>query len=168
MQLERVATSLSERLPAAVRETFLLRAFARLKIPMLAAVRPSVVEVNDERCVIKVPLRRFTKNHLGSMYFGALATGADAAGGLIALRAIQESGAKINLIFKDFHADFLRRPEGDVHFVCEQGKEIRDLVRRTIESGERENLPVHLTAIVPSQGPEPVAKFILTLSLKRR
>lgn len=166
--VEKMAVSVSDMLPAKVRETFFLRAFARLKIPMLSFVRPSVLEVSETRCVVKIPLTRRTKNHLNSMYFGALATGADAAGGLIAMRAIQDSGQKISLIFKDFHAEFLQRPEGDVHFICEQGAEIRELVQRTIASGQRENLPVHLTAIVPEKSQEPVAKFILTLSLKRR
>ena len=104
------------------------------------------------------------------MYFGALAAGADCAGGLIAMRLIETEGrGKVSLIFKDFHADFLKRAEGDTFFTCTQGEEIQALVRKAIESGERQNLPVHLTATVPSKlGEEPVAKFTLTLSLKRK
>ena len=33
----------------------------------------------------------------------------------------------ITIIFKDYKADFLKRAEGDVHFVCNQGKEISNL-----------------------------------------
>jgi hypothetical protein len=74
----------------------------------------------------------------------------------------------MDLIFKDFHAEFLKRPEGDVHFSCEEGREINDLVAKARKSGERESLPVHITARVPSKlGEEPVARFILTLSVKR-
>lgn len=166
--VEKMATSVGDALPAKLRETFLLRAFARMKIPLLAFVRPHVVEMSQTRCEIKIALTRRTKNHLNSMYFGALSTGADASGGLIAMRAIQESGQKVGLIFKDFHAEFLQRAEGDVHFICEQGQEIRALVAKAIASGERENMPVHLTAVVPTKSTQPVAKFILTLSLKRR
>jgi hypothetical protein len=80
-----------------------------------------------------------------------------------------EAEGKVALIFKDFHADFLKRAEGDVRFTCEQGREIRALVRKALASGERESLPVHVTATVPSKlGDEPVAQFTLTLSLKRR
>jgi acyl-coenzyme A thioesterase PaaI-like protein len=101
------------------------------------------------------------------MYFGVLAAGADCAGGLIAMRQIREEGNQVNLIFKDFHADFLKRAEGDVLFTCEEGSAIRELVRKTLISGERENMPVHIVATVPSKlGSEPVAKFTLTLSLK--
>jgi hypothetical protein len=42
-------------------------------------------------------------------------------------------------------------------------------MRRTLESGEREEATVHVVATVPSKlGDEPVARFELTLSLKRR
>ena len=103
------------------------------------------------------------------MYFGVLAAGADVAGGLIAMRLIQEEGNLVSLVFKDFQASFLKRAEGDVHFICEDGEAIRKLVQKATESGERENMPVHVVATVPSQsGPEPVAEFTLTLSLKRK
>lgn len=165
-----VLANLSGALPSTFKDTVLLRSFGLLKIPMLFFISPSVVELSDEKCVVKVPLSRRTRNHLRSMYFGALAAGADCAGGLIAMRLIQTEGeGKVSLIFKDFHADFLKRAEGDVHFTCTQGSEIQALVRKTIESGERENLAVQVTATVPSKmGEDPVARFTLTLSLKRR
>lgn len=172
MQLEslsKMVRPIAQVIPEKVRETVLLRAFGFLKIPMLYFVSPTVVELTDKRCVVKVPLSRKTKNHLNSMYFGALSVGADCAGGLIAMRFIQEEGNKISLIFKDFHAEFLKRAEGDVLFTCEQGQEVKDLVRKTMESGERENMPLHIVATVPSKwDSEPVARFTLTLSLKRR
>jgi acyl-coenzyme A thioesterase PaaI-like protein len=155
-------------IPRKLRDTFLLRAFG-VKIPLLLFATPSVVELTDDRCEIKIPLNRRTKNHLGSMYFGALSIGADCAGGMIAFRMIEKSGVGVSLIFKDFQAEFLKRAEGDVHFSCENGKEISELVERTIETGERQNLSVQVTATVPSKvGIEPVARFVLTLSLKRK
>jgi acyl-coenzyme A thioesterase PaaI-like protein len=157
-------------LPGTLKETVLLRTFGLLKIPMLFFISPSVVELSDDRCVVKVPLSRRTQNHLHSMYFGALAAGADCAGGLIAMRLIETEGqGKVSLIFKDFSAEFLKRAEGDVHFTCTQGAEIQALVRKAIETGVRQNLPVRITATVPSKMADvPVAQFILTLSLKRR
>jgi len=164
-----ITAKVSEKVPTRLKETFLLRAFGFLKIPVLFFVSPTVVEATDERCVVKIALNRRTKNHLSSMYFGVLAAGADCAGGLIAMRHIQAEGKKISLIFKDFHADFLKRAEGDVLFTCEDGKAIHELVRKAIESGERVHMPVHVTATVPSKlGNEPVAQFTLTLSLKQK
>ncbi len=151
-----------------IKETAQLRLFGFLKIPMLGYVSPSVDEVSDKKCVIKIPLSRKTKNHLGSMYFGTLAVGADCAGGYIAWQLIRKSKSKISLVFKDFHADFRARPESDVYFVCEDGEAISALVEKTIQSAERQNLPLKIRAETRKGETKTVADFVLTLSLKRR
>ena len=153
-----------------LKQTFGMRLFGWLKIPLLASVRPSVVELSETRCVICVPLRRWTRNHLGSMYFGALAIGADCAGGLLAMDQIKRSGGKVSLVFKSFQATFLKRPESDVYFMCEGGAAIRAQVGRALASDERITEPMAIQAAVkaPDGTFEPVAEFILELSLKRK
>jgi acyl-coenzyme A thioesterase PaaI-like protein len=118
-----------------LRETIFLRAFSFLKIPLIAYLRPRVIELSGRRIEVKLPLNRRSKNHLNAMYFGALSIGADCAGGLLAMKLIREKKVKISLVFKDFQASFLKRAEGDVHFVCEQGQEIRQFVEQVVKSG---------------------------------
>lgn len=151
------------------KQTWGLRLFGWLRIPLLGKTSPTVVELSDERCVVRLPLKRATKNHLGSMYFGALAIGADCAGGLIAVEQIRRHKAKVSLVFKSFQAQFLKRPEGDVYFVCEEGGRIRAQVARAMASDERITEPVNLRAEVrlPDGSSEVVATFVLELSLKQ-
>ncbi|HYT31210.1 MAG TPA: DUF4442 domain-containing protein [Thermoanaerobaculia bacterium] len=152
-----------------IRQTLALRAWAFRKIRMISYVRPTVVELTDERCEIRIPLSWRTRNHLRSMYFGALCTGADAAAAVIGLRAVEKQREKFSILFKDVRGEFFKRAEGDTHFVCEQGREILALLDRARTSGERESLPVHIVATVPKLlGAEPVARFTLTLSAKRK
>jgi acyl-coenzyme A thioesterase PaaI-like protein len=162
--------SLIQAVPRRLRATLRLRAFGLARIPMLFFISPTVQEVSDDRIVVKVPLNRRTRNHWGSMYFGALAAGADCACGLLAVSLIEEdplAKGRVSLIFKDFHAEFFKRAEGDVHFICEQGAEIRKLIQSVVKSGSRENLLVDVIATVPKKlGQEAVARFQLTLSLK--
>lgn len=153
-----------------LKQTLGMRVFGWLKIPLLASVRPSVVELSETRCVIRIPLRRRTRNHLGSMYFGALAIGADAAGGLLAMDQIRRTGDRVSLVFKSFQASFIKRPESDVYFTCEEGLAVRNQVRRALESDERITEPMHIQASVklPDGTFDPVAEFMLELSLKRK
>jgi acyl-coenzyme A thioesterase PaaI-like protein len=151
------------------KETALVRAYALAKIPLLFFAGPTIIALNDERCEVSLPYSKRNKNHLNSMYFGALCIGADIAGGLIAQRLLDQlpRGKKGALIFKDFKADFLKRAEGDTVFTCLEGPQIRALIERCTASGEREDIPVRVTATVPSKfGSEPVAEFILSLSIK--
>jgi len=151
------------------RETWKLRAWAYWKIRLIAYVRPTVVEWTEERCEIRVSLTRRTRNHLKSMYFGALWTGADAAAAMIGLKASQKTGGRIAVIFKEARAEFLKRPEADVHFTCAQGRQILELMEKADSTGERQNLPVEVVATVPTlSGDEPVARFTLTLSVKKK
>ena len=150
-----------------VKVTWYLRYFGWTKVPLIYYCKPSVVELNKEKAVIKIPLKRRNRNHLNSMYFGVLAVGADVAGGLLAMDKIRRSKKKVSLVFKDFKAEFLKRPEGDTLFSCNDGLAIELLVQEAIKSGERVNMPLKITATVPTIfGEEPVAEFILTLSLK--
>ena len=84
------------------------------------------------------------------------------------MKYIRASKFNISLIFKDFHADFLKRAEGDVHFICAEGSAIRALIQKSEETGERESMPIHIISWVPSISPDPIAKFILTLSIKKK
>ena len=142
--------------------------FGLMRIPLIFFCRPKVVSISDTKLEVKIKFNRRTKNHLKSMYFGVLSVGADVTGGFLAMKLIRNNQSRISLIFKDFHADFLKRAEGDVHFVCEDGLAIKNLVKVAEKTGERQNLPVHITATVPSISNELVAAFILTLSLKKK
>lgn len=152
-----------------LKETWKLRAFGILKIPLILYCSPRILEMSDDVLEIVIPLNYRTKNHLGSMYFGALAVGADVSGGLLAMKRIVAMGNRVNLIFKDFRAEFLKRPEGDVHFRSTDGAKVRALVDRAIASGERENATVEIVATCPAKlGSDPIGRFYLTISLKRK
>ena len=148
--------------------TWQLFLFGLTKIPLILFCRPRAVSISDTRLEVKIKLNRRTKNHLNSMYFGVLSVGADITGGFLAMKFIQASKSQMSLIFKDFHANFLKRAEGDVHFICEDGSAIQELIEVAEKTGERQNLPVNITATVPTLSHEPVATFILTLSIKKK
>ena len=150
------------------RESIALRLFGLTRIPMLFYTGVSVAQATPDRLVVRIPLRRRTRNHLGSMYFGALCVGADCAAGGLAMYLIRQQPEHISLVFKDFNAEFLKRAEGDVDFCCDQGKEIAELVSRAAASDDRVERQVDVIATVPTLSDEPVARFKLTLSLKKR
>ncbi|MGE3262382.1 MAG: DUF4442 domain-containing protein [Bacteriovoracia bacterium] len=158
---------LASHLPASFRATALLRGFGLLHVPLLLSVRPSVTEITDERVEVKIALNRWTRNHLKSMYFGTLAMGADCVVGLLAVHHVRKRKAKVQFAFKDFHANFIKRPEGDVLFVCEAGEMVAKVVDEAIASPDRKNLAVPAYAVLAKNPKEKVAEFTLTLSLKR-
>ena len=137
------------------------------KIRMLGFVNAKLVEYTDEKTVVKIPLNRKTRNHLGSVYFGALAVGADVTGAWIAFDYLDRTKKNVSIVFKDLQAEFLKRADGDVHFTCLDGPDVLASFKQTILDGERKNIPLTVTATVPSKyGEEPVATFVMTLSMR--
>lgn len=144
-----------------------LWSFGRFRVPLIGYLRPRLITLTDHEIVIKLKLNRRSKNHLNSMYFGALAIGADLAGGLYGFYHAKRAKLAISLAFKSFQAQFLRRPESDVFFVCNKGNLVQDMVMESKKTRERINQPIEVIAYTqyPLQ-PEEVARFILELSLK--
>lgn len=151
-----------------LKETIMLRCFGLMKVPLIWSVSPKIIKMSEEESVVGIKLKRKTKNHLNSMYFGSLCIGADLVGGLCAYSYAMKKG-KFSLAFKSFSADFHKRADGDVLFVNKQGKEIRDFVDEAMKSNERKNMMIDIYAVCPDKyADEKVASFKLELSLKRK
>lgn len=153
-----------------MKPTTMVRLWSLQNVFLLWLVRPKIVELSADRCIVRIPLNWITRRRdIRAMYLGTLCMGADVAAGLIAFHLVAEKKVRVNFIFKDIRGEFLKRAEGAVLFTNNDGALIQDLVRRALESGERQEATVHVTATVPEKlGDEPVAKFELTLSVKKK
>jgi hypothetical protein len=150
-----------------LKANWLLRLFGLFKVPLIGYCRPRVTSIDEDSVAITIPLRRRTRNHLGSMYFGALAVGADLAGGSLAVFLAEQRKLKISLAFKSVSGEFYKRPEHDVVFTCNDGRAIAAMIAEAEASSERINRSVHVNAHCPAQiADEVVASFELMLSIK--
>ena len=101
------------------------------------------------------------------MYFGALAIGADLSGAFQAFHISAEVNSKLSIVFKDFKADFISRPESDVFFISQDGQRIREIINETIATRERVTRPIEIMAYTNyPANPVHVASFTLGLSIK--
>ncbi|MCB0342697.1 MAG: YiiD C-terminal domain-containing protein [Pseudobdellovibrionaceae bacterium] len=146
--------------------TWILRGFGLAKIPMLAFLWPKIESIEGSKVTVRIPLTKRSKNHVGSMYFGALACGADLSVGALALFHMRSLKISLHFVFKDFTAEFLKRATEDVLFICNEGDAIRDLVLQANNSGERVHATFNAFAALASSPHTPIAQFKLTLSLK--
>lgn len=150
---------------ALTRARWLVWIFSKFKVPLIGYVKPKILSIDDEKVIVKIKLRRKTKNHLNSMYFGALAIGADVAGGLHSFYFADKLGQKISFAFKTFKAEFLKRPEEDVIFINKEGQLVKKALEQSMQSKERVNQNIHIEAFT-AKSKEKVADFILEMSVK--
>lgn len=140
---------------------FLLGLF---KIPLIGFVRPKLLDVNEDTVQVRIRLGRRTKNHLNSMYFGALAVGADIAGGIHVFYFAELAGKKVSFSFKGMKADFLKRAESHIIFESKDGPIIKSAIEESSESGERVNKTVFVNATDSKN--EIIATFEMVISVK--
>lgn len=149
--------------------TAFVHLYGLLKIPLVLFVSPRIVEFDSQRMVLKIPLNYRTKNHLNSMYFGALGIGAELSIAAAAVVAITESKQKIDFVFKDYKADYLKRADGHVHFICEQIADVQALIEESKTNPNRIEKKLKGYAVVPKvSATEPVMTYELTLSVRNR
>ncbi len=149
-------------------ETWKLWLFCFFNIPLIFWLRPRIVAVSNTEAEVVIKLNRRSRNHVKSMYFGAICVGVDLVPGVLAMRLIKQQDEKMSFVFKDFHGDFLHRCEGDVHFSCKEGEVIAAAIAKAKQTNERQNVTLNVIATVPTKlGAEPAGKFQLTLSIKK-
>ena len=130
---------------------------------MIAFCRPKILTIDNSLSKIMIPLKRRTRNHLGSMYFGALSVGADFTAGLLVLNILKQHNSKAKLIFKDFKADFIKRATSDVVFICNDFKIAESAILENINSRERINFKINVKAFCKE---DLIGNFTLTTSIK--
>lgn len=140
---------------------FLLSFF---KIPIIGFVRPRLITLNDKEAVVRIRLRRRTKNHLKSMYFGALAVGADVAAGLHAFYFSRKMGRNVSFAFKSMSAEFLMRAESHTTFTSNQGHLVEKAMKESLETQTRINQEIEVLALNAKK--EIVAKFVMVISVR--
>ncbi|MEJ2763839.1 DUF4442 domain-containing protein, partial [Photobacterium sp. MCCC 1A19761] len=84
----------------------MLKQFAEQHVKLIDYCSPEILAISDDQLALRIPLNDRTKNHLQSMYFGALAIGADVAAGLLAMEMAARSGLTLSLAFKSVQGDF--------------------------------------------------------------
>lgn len=138
------------------------------KIKMIGFIFPKVKYFDREKVVIRVPLNRRTKNHMKSMYLGALAVGADLAAGLPIAFMAREEKVKLSLAFKSMSSEYLKRPDSPVFFEVLALDQFEDMINESIQKEERitKTIPVNAYIHYESQDQEKVAEFHMGLSIR--
>ncbi len=136
----------SKVLPDLLLQNLLLKMFGYFKIPLIGYTGAKLLEVSSESVKLVIPYKRRNLNHLNSLYFGALAVGADLVVGYIAFFLAFAEGRPLSFVFKSIKGEFLLRAEEDTVFICKHVRVIKEAAEQTLRDGKRVNLTIPVTA----------------------
>lgn len=130
-----------------------------MSIPMVGYIRPRLVQLSQDKVVVRVNLSRRTKNAYNSLFLGAIAVGADCVAGLFPMKFMFETGHRTIPIMKSAGAEYYKRISTYAHFTCTQGIELFDLCNQVVLTGERLETTIVVIVTAPEEfGDEPWRK----------
>ena len=143
---------------------FQLHLFLFLKIPIswIAGVR--LKEMNDEICITKVKFGWLNQNPFNSMFWAVQGMAAEFSTGFLCADKIRKSGKKISMLVVHNQAEFTKKAVGRVTFSCFQGKELDEILKKAIETGDGQTLTMFSEG--KDQKGDVVSKFAFTWSFK--
>lgn len=163
-----IAYRMTRRMPALRRAKLMLGLYGGYVAPLIGRVRPQMLQLDDDRCVVRVPLNWFNKNRMfNGMYVGVYGIGADIVGGALVQHWIRNQDVPMSMIVARIEQDLVRRGDSDVLFTSEDSRRIGDMVARAASSGTREQEVITVTATTRTKGDEQtVARMKITMSVK--
>ncbi|MCB0369928.1 MAG: hypothetical protein KDD45_10955 [Bdellovibrionales bacterium] len=144
---------------------FYIKASSLFRVPLLFFCRPKLLSIQPT-AKARIPLFWATRNHYGSMYFGALSMGAELSVALPLLEEIFLKNRKVNFLFKDFQAEFLKRADDDVIFEFQQVNELIKFIDECETQNTRLNKTFSGKAYSNSTPDKIYMTYNITLSIK--
>lgn len=143
-----------------------LRLFLLFRLPSAYFAGVRIKSISEEKCVVTVPYKWFSKNPFRSTYFACLAMAAEMSTGALALANIYKRSPSVSMLVTEMNAAYYKKATGITSFVCRDGIALRDAVQEAV-SANGDNIITIQTAGTNEAG-EVVAVFNFTWSFKVR
>ena len=114
--------------------------FMFFKLPSAWWSGVRLYEINSEKCIVKVRHRWINQNPFKSMFWAVQGMAAEMTTGAFLTREIELSGHNISMLVANNTAKFTKKATGKIRFVCDQGIEVKKLIKKAIATGEGQTL----------------------------
>jgi len=159
-------TSSSTAFFALVRNPFKFRLFLLKNLPAAYFSGVRIKSTTEERAIVSVPYKWFTRNPFRCTYFACLSMAAEMSTGILALGAIYKRSPKVSMLVTSIEGKFYKKATGTIKFICEEGITIRQTIETTTVTGEAQAVKVLSSGF--NEQNELVAEFWVTWSFKAK
>ena len=109
--------------------------FTFFRLPSVFWTGIRTTKVTDTSCEVSVKHRWINQNPFKSMFWAVQGMAAELTTGLLIMKGIKESNAKVSMLVLNNNANFSKKATGRITFSCTQGAEITQLMDELIKSG---------------------------------
>lgn len=142
------------------------RMFLLSKLPSAYFSGVRIKYADEEKCVVTVPYKWFSKNPFRSTYFACLSMAAEMSTGVLAMAHIYKRTPAISMLVLKTEGNFIKKAVGKTTFTCADGLQIKQL----IETAANDKEPKLITAksVGVNEAGETVAEFFITWSFRAK
>lgn len=149
-----------------INNPFKLRLFLFAKLPSAYFAGVRVLTADENKCVVTVPYKWFSKNPFRSTYFACLGMAAEMSTGVLAMAHIYERDPAVSMLVTRISGDFNKKAVARTTFTCEDGTMIKQTIEDAIISGEGKIVTARSNG--RNAAGEIVAQFDITWSFKAK
>ncbi|MBU3822839.1 DUF4442 domain-containing protein [Flavobacteriaceae bacterium XHP0103] len=141
-----------------------LNAFTMFKLPsaFICGVRTKFID--ETKCVVSVKYRWINQNPFKSMFWAVQGMAAEFSTGALMMGKIQQSGKRVSMLVTSNTATFTKKAKGRIHFTCNDGDLIDDILNKAIETGEGQTISMKSVGI--DEVGDVVSTFVFEWSIK--
>jgi hypothetical protein len=125
-----------------------------------------VQSVSEEKAIVSIPYKWFTRNPFRSTYFACLSMAAEMSTGILAMANVYKSSPKVSMLVTGIEGRFYKKATGPVHFICEEGIAIKQAIEAAIATNEPQMIRALSSGF--NKHNERVAEFWVTWSFKAK
>jgi len=140
--------------------------FLLVKLPAAFFSGVRIIDADETKCEVSVPFKWLTQNPFKSTYFASLAMAAELSTGVLAMMHTYKRKPSISMLITKMEANYFKKAIGKTIFVCEEGKQISDVIEEIIVTGESKSITVK--SVGKNKDGEIVAEFFFTWSFKMK
>ena len=149
-----------------IRSPLRFRLYLLTRIPSAFFSGLRISQIDENKSVVTVPCKWFTRNPFRSTYFACLSMAAEMSTGILAMAQVYKSNPGVSMLVVGMEANFTKKAVGVTAFTCNDGAAIRATVERAKNTGEAQLVKAH--AVGTNLQGETVAEFFITWSFKVR
>lgn len=142
------------------------RLFLLQKLPAAFFSGLKLKYVDEDKCIVIVPYKWFTKNPFHSVYFACLSMAAEMSTGILAMGNTYKRNPKISMLVINIEGKFYKKAVDSTGFICKDGQLIKQTIETTIASGQSQIIKA-LSSGFNKQN-ELIAEFWITWSFKEK
>ena len=125
-----------------------------------------IESLNENKSVVSIPYKWFTRNPFRCTYFACLSMAAEMSTGILSMANTYKRSPKVSLLVIAIEGKFYKKATGLTRFICEEGKIIQETVEAAVVAGAPQAVKILSSGF--NEQNELIAEFWITWSFKRR